>query len=159
MPERNATRLFAVVRSAALMPGNCAACAPTMARPAEPERRAREPAGEVVGVDLDLLQASAELELVVAGHIGRVSCDLVGPRVAPLRLKERPSAGGVERARDARHSEEDPAAEIDVAFERDRRQVAANPQLVLKPGRRRPAPRPREALRGIGEDERPRRRE
>ena len=35
-----------------------------------PNVSAREPAGEVVRVHLDLLQAAAELELVVAGHVG-----------------------------------------------------------------------------------------
>ena len=128
---------------------------------AEPERQRRETAGEVVRVDLDLLQAAAELELVVAGDVGRVVDDLVGPRVAALRLEAGPVCvllgTGVERAAMPGTLKRTPAAEVDVALEGDRREVAADPQLVLEAGRRRPAPRAHEPLRrGLGEHQRAR---
>ena len=69
VPVRNESRLLAVVRSAPLIPGSCAAVsARRRGGRTEPEGQRRETAGEVVGVDPDLLQAAAELEPMVAEH-------------------------------------------------------------------------------------------
>ena len=94
---------------------------------------------------------------MVSEHQVRAVAVLIGPRVASLRLEvdqRRIEAGN------SRNVQKDATAEIDIRLEVDRRQVPANPELVLQARGRRPAPGPDVAMRvRVGEDERPRRRD